>query len=163
MQAKWTKEDFMVPHYAHVVFVAVFQLMLSVRHQLSDTFQLTIVTRQLISSFHHLIAHSFGYLETKIQVCDITRTPVRSQNMHGVDHQLLDNDMNYHMAVYFCSANYQTVPKLCGTASYTLNRSFKYFRGMYMKLCQVSLVSLVVLSFSVVELLRYGHLCLPVL
>ena len=43
MQAKRTKEDFMVPHYAHVVFVAVFQLMLSVRRQLSDTFQLTIV------------------------------------------------------------------------------------------------------------------------
>ena len=67
--------------------------------------------------------------------------------------------MNYQIAVYFCSTNYQTGPKLCGTVSYTLNRSFKYFCGMYMKLCQVSLLSLVVLTFSVVELLRCRHLC----
>ena len=76
--------------------------------------------------------------------------------MHGVDHQF------YWIAVYFCSTNYRTDPKLCGI----LNRCFKYC-GMYMKLCQVSLVSLVVaiyvLSFPVAELLRYWHLCLPVL
>ena len=66
--------------------------------------------------------------------------------------------MNYQIAVYFCSTNYRTDPKLCGTASYTLNRSFKYFCGMYMKLCQVSLVSFLVLSISVVELLQYGYL-----
>ena len=71
--------------------------------------------------------------------------------------------MNYRIAVYFCSTNYRTDPKLCGTALYTLNRSFKYFCGMYIKLCQVSLENLVVLSFNVVELLRYGHLYLPVL
>ena len=121
-----------------------------------DTFQLTIVTRQehilLTSGFHCLIAYSFYYLETKIQVCDVTRTHVRSQNICGVDHQLSDTNMNYQIA-YFCSTNYRTDPKLCGTASYTLNRSFKYFCGMYMKLCQVSLLSLVVLTFSVVELL----------
>ena len=139
----------------------------SIRYRLSDTFQLAIVTRRehilLTSGFHHSIAHSFSYLETKIQVCDETRTPVRPQSIHGVNHQLLDIDMNYRVAVYFCSTNYRTDPKLCGTASYTLKRSFRYFCGMYMKLCQVSLVSFVVLSFSVVELLQYGHLCLPVL
>ena len=122
-------------------------------------FQLTIVTHQehtlLTSDFHRLIAHSFGYLETKIQVCDVSRTPVRSQNIHRVNHQLLDADMNYRIAVYFCSTNYRTDPKLCGTTSYTLNKSCKYFCRMYMKSCQVSLVSLMVLSFSVVELLQY--------
>ena len=71
--------------------------------------------------------------------------------------------MNYRIPIYLCSTNYWTDPKLCGTALYTLNRSLKYFCGMYMKLCQVSLVSLVVLSFSVVELLQYGYLCSPVL
>ena len=64
----------------------------SVKHRLSDTFQLTIVTQRehvlLTSGFHHSMAHSFGYLETKIQVCDVTRTPMRSQNVCGVDHQL---------------------------------------------------------------------------
>ena len=40
----------------------------------------------------------------------------------------------------YLSTSYWTVPKLCGTASYVLNRSFKYFCRMYMKLCQVSLV-----------------------
>ena len=42
-----------------------------------------------------MIAHSFSYLETKIQVCNISRTPVRPQNVRGVDHQLLDANMNY--------------------------------------------------------------------
>ena len=64
----------------------------NVRYRLSDTFQLTIVTQQdhilLTSGFNHSIAHSFGYLETKIQVCDITRTPVRPPNVHEVNHQL---------------------------------------------------------------------------
>ena len=108
-----------------------------------DMFQLTIVTwRELIlltSDFHHSIAYSFSYLEIKIQVCNVTRTPVRSQSMRGVDHQLSDTGMNYQIAVYFCSINYRTDPKLCGTALYKLNRSFKYFCGMYMKLYQVSL------------------------
>ena len=53
---------------------------ISVRRQLLDTFQLIIVTQRehilLTSNFHHSIAHSFGYLETKIQVCDVTRIPV---------------------------------------------------------------------------------------
>ena len=135
---------------------------ISVRRQLS--FKLTIVANsrrkhiQLTSSFHCSIAHSVGYFETKIQVCNVSRTPVRPQNVHGVDHQLSDTDMNYQIVVYFCSTNYQTDPKLCGTASYTLNGSFKYFCRMYIKLCQVSLVILVVLSFSVVKLLWYGHL-----
>ena len=56
------------------------------------------------------------------------------------------------MAVY---SNYQTDPKLCGTASYTLNRSFKYLCGMYIKLCQASLVSMVVyLSLSLSIMIR---------
>ena len=88
---------------------------------------------------------------------------MRPKNVRGVNHQLSDADMNYQIALYFYSTNYRTDPILCGTDSYTLNRSLKYFCRIYMKLCQVSLVSLVVLSFSVVELLRYGHLCLPVL
>ena len=48
----------------------------SIRRRLSDTFQLIIVTRRelilLTSGFHHSIAYSFSYLETKIQVCDVT-------------------------------------------------------------------------------------------
>ena len=68
-------------------------------------FQLTIVTWRehilLTSDFHHLIAHSFGYLETKIQVYDVSRTPVRPQNVPGVNHQLSNADMNYRIAVYF--------------------------------------------------------------
>ena len=109
-----------------------------------DGFQLTFVTRrehiQLTFGFHHSIAHSFRYLETKIQTCDVTRTPVRPQNIHGVNHQLSDANMNYRIAVYFYSTNYRTDSN-CSTVSYTLNRSFKYFCRMYMKLCQVSLVS----------------------
>ena len=122
-------------------------------------FKLTIVTWRehilLTSGFCHSIAHSFSYLETTIQVCDTTRTLMRSQNMCRVDHQSSDTNMNYRIGVYFCSTNYQTDPKRCGTALYTLNKSFKYFCRMYMKLCQVSLVSLVILSLSVVVSLSY--------
>ena len=80
---------------------------------------------------------------------------MRSQNVHSVDHQLLDADMNYQLAVYFA------VPIIGQSLNFlaqlrTLNRSFKYFCGMYMKLCQVSIVSLVVLSFSVVKLYDTG-------
>ena len=46
--------------------------------------------------------------------------------------------MNYWIVVYFWSTNYWTDLKLCGTTLYTLNRSFKYFCGMYVKLCQVA-------------------------
>ena len=52
----------------------------SVRHQLSGTFQLIIVTRWehilLTFDFHHSIAHSFDYLEIKIQVIDVIRMPM---------------------------------------------------------------------------------------
>ena len=102
-------------------------VIISIRHQLLDTCQLTIVTQQEhilpTSGFHRLIAHSFGYLKTKVQVCDVTISPVMSSNVHGVKRQLLDTDINYQMAVYFYSTNYWTDPKLCGTASYTMNRS----------------------------------------
>ena len=66
----------------------------------------------------------FQLFGTKIQVCDVTRTPVRPQNVRGVIHQSSDADMNYRIPVYFSSTNHQTDPKLHGTALYTLNRSF---------------------------------------
>ena len=37
----------------------------------------------------------------------------------------------YRIAVYFCSTNYRTDPKLCGTALYTLNIGpFNIFRNV---------------------------------
>ena len=138
-----------------------------VRRQLSDMFQLTIVTQR---KHIHSIAHSFGYLD-KIQVCDLTITPMTSQNIYSVKHQLLDTNTNcnYQIAVYFCSTNYRIVPKFYGTVSYTLNISFEYFCRMYMKLRMSSNFKsskfgawyYLSLSWSYYD--TGMHLCLPVL
>ena len=49
---------------------------------------------------NHSIAHSFGYLETKIQVCGVTGMPVTSQSIHSVKHKLSDTDIYYWMAIF---------------------------------------------------------------
>ena len=116
---------------ANMLFCVILELY-SVKRQLSDMFQLIVTWQDHILGFHHSIVHTFGYLEIKIQVCDVIITPVRSHNARGIYHQLLDRDMNDQIAVYF------RVPIIRHSLNFVAQIPIHW---MYMKLCQVSLVS----------------------
>ena len=102
---------------AYLYFLFLCMLDGNIRGQLLDTFRLSSVTLQqlMTSGFHRSIAHSFSYLEMKIQI-DKFRMPMTSQNIHSAKDLILDTKINSlvsHKPKYLRNVN---EPQGCATS-----------------------------------------------